>query len=96
MKIFSSRFTPGVCGSKVSFMIGEKVRYKLLNGKLIDIIIKSERMSHEQCSSGYEALRLDNNEMVFIDPARIVDWDGRIQNEAELDRLLGINGNLST
>jgi hypothetical protein len=82
MEIVRSRFTKGVKASEISLKIGEKVKYQLLNGKVIDAIIKSKKMKHPECNSfGYEALTLDDNTMNFIDVERIIEWDGKIEWE---------------
>jgi hypothetical protein len=77
--IVKSRLTKGAKASEISLEIGEKVKYKLRNGKIIDAIIKSGRMRHPECrgSFGYEALTLDDNTMNFIDVERIVSWEGK-------------------
>lgn len=77
MQVFKSRHTPGVKGYEVFFEKGEVVKYKLLNGKIIDITVVSERMKHQQCATfGYEWY--DNGELCFADGERIIDWKGRI------------------
>jgi hypothetical protein len=87
MQIFSSRFTPNATGDEISLNKGEKVKYQLLNGSVIDVIIDSERMSHKNCPNlGYEAITLDNNERNFIDGKRIVWWDGKMNSMDELNR----------
>ena len=76
--IVLSRFTKGAAASQISLSIGDKVKYRLKNGKVINAIIKSEKRKHPQCSTfGYEALTLDDNTMNFIDVGRIVSWDGK-------------------
>jgi len=89
MQIFSSRFTPNVTGDEISLNKGEKVKYQLLNGNIIDAIIDSERMSHNACPNlGYEAITLDDNERNFIDGKRIVWWEGKMNSMDELNRAL--------
>ena len=89
MQIFSSRFTPNVTGDEISLNKGEKVKYQLLNGNVIDAIIDSERMSHNACHNlGYEAITLDDNERYFIDGKRIIWWEGKTNSMDELNRAL--------
>ena len=89
MQIFSSRFTPNATGDEISLNKGEKVKFQLLNGNVIDAIIDSERMSHNSCPNlGYEAITLDDNERNFIDGKRIVWWDGKMNSMDELNRAL--------
>lgn len=89
MQIFSSRFTPNATGDEISLNKGEKVKYQLKDGSVIDAIIDSERMSHNACTNlGYEAITLDDNERNFIDGKRIVWWEGKMNSMEELDRSL--------
>jgi hypothetical protein len=64
-------------GDHVAFEIGETVKYKLLNGKVIDIKIDSKPMSHKKSDFGFEAIFSDDGERYFADSKRIVDWEGK-------------------
>ena len=89
MQIFSSRFTPNVTGDEISLAKGEIVKYQLMSGNIIYAIIDSERMTHKQCETyGYEAIRLDDNQRVFIDGKRIVWWAGKMDSMEQLDRAM--------
>lgn len=89
MQIFSSRFTPNATGDEIPLNKGEKVKYQLLNGNVIDAIIDSERMRHKTCPNlGYEAVTLDDNERNFIDGKRIVWWEGKMNSMDELNRAM--------
>jgi hypothetical protein len=89
MQIFSSRFTPNATGDEISLSKGEKVKYQLKDGSLIEAIIDSERMSHSACENlGYEAITLDDNQRTFIDSKRIVCWEGKMDSMEQLDRAL--------
>ena len=89
MQIFKSRFTPNVTGDEISLSKGEKVKYQLKNGDVIDAIIDSERMEHAACQNlGYEAITLDDNERNFIDGKRIIWWEGKMDSMEQLDRAL--------
>jgi len=84
MKLYLSRFTPNATGDEVSLDKGETVKYQLLNGDVIDAIICSERMSHDECPNlGYEAVTLDDNDLNFLDGKRIVWWDGKMNSMDE-------------
>lgn len=86
MQIFKSRFTPKATGDEVSLLIGEKVKYQLKDGKVVEAIINSERMGHNACPNlGYEATMLDNNEKRFLDGKRIVWWDGKMDSMEQLN-----------
>lgn len=86
MQIFKSRFTPKATGDEVSLNIGEKVKYQLKTGEVVDAIIKSERMDHQQLPNrGYEGLILENQER-FLDGKRIVWWEGKMNSQKELDK----------
>jgi len=90
MQIFKSRFTPNADGSEISLDKGEKVKYQLMSGNVIDVVIDSERMTHEQCETyGYEAITLDDNQRNFIDGKMIVWWEGKMDSMEELDRAIG-------
>ena len=89
MQIFKSRFTPNATGDEILLSKGEKVKYKLKNGDVIDAIIDSERMSHSACQNlGYEAITLDNNERNFLDGKRIIWWDGKMDSMEQLNRAM--------
>lgn len=89
MQLFSSRFTPNTTGDEISLDKGEKVKYQLNDGNIIDAIIDSERMSHPQCPNlGYEAITLDDNERTFIDGKRIIWWKGKMNSIEELNSAL--------
>ncbi len=89
MQIFKSRFTPNATGDEISLSKGEKVKYQLKNGNVIDAIIDSERMRHDACPNlGYEAITLDDNERNFIDGKRIIWWEGKMNSVDELNRAL--------
>lgn len=76
--IFLSRFTPNATGDQVGLSIGEIVKYRLLNGDIIDAVIDSNIMHNKSCQNlGYESITLDDNERYFIDGKRIVWWDGK-------------------
>lgn len=86
MILFSSRFTPNATGDEISLEKGEKVKYQLNNGSIIDVIIDSERMRHQQCPNfGYEAITLEYNERTFIDGKRIIWWKGKTNSLEELN-----------
>lgn len=86
MQVFSSRFTPGVKGFDVHFLKGEVVKYQMKNGDIIDIIIDSERMKHEECENyGYEAIYSDDGKRYFADGGRIIDWEGKIDTMEQLE-----------
>lgn len=79
MRVFKSRLTPNLDnGKNVKFEIGEKVTYKLTDGK-INIIIDSELMVN-QGYYGYEAIFLDDNQKYFAVSEQIVGWEGKINN----------------
>ena len=87
--MFNSRFTPNVTGDKISLSKGEKVKYQLNNGNLIEAIIDSERMSHSACKNlGYEIITLKNNQRTFIDGKKIVWWSGKVDSIEQINRLL--------
>lgn len=89
MQIFKSRFTPNATGDEIPLSKGEKVKYQLKNGDVIDAIIDSERMSHAACQNlGYEAITLDDNERNFIDGKRIIWWDGKMYSMEQLNRAM--------
>lgn len=89
MQVFKSRFTPNATGDEISLSKGEKVKYQLRNGNIIDAIIDSERMTHQQCETyGYEAITLDDNQRNFIDAKRIVWWEGKMDSMEQLNRAL--------
>jgi len=78
MEIFSSRYTKGISGDKVSFQIGEIVKHKGKGGDIVDVEIRSERMSHQGCEGlGYECRFLDDNGIYFADASRFIDWEGK-------------------
>ncbi len=78
MQVFKSRLTPNATGSEISLDKGENVKYKLMNGDIIDAVIDSDRMTHKQCKTyGYEAITSDDNQRSFIDGERIVWWNGK-------------------
>jgi hypothetical protein len=76
MGIYKSRHTPDLKNGKdVHFAFGERCVYERRNGKIINIIIASEIMSHDECpSGGYESLFLDSNELYFASAAQILKW----------------------
>lgn len=79
MQVFLSRFTPNATGDEVDLNKGERVKYQLFNGNIIDAIIHSELERHNTCPNlGYEAVTLDDNEIYFLDGKRIVWWEGKI------------------
>ena len=79
MQVVRSRFTPGVKGDEVGFKIGETVKYKLLDGSIVDVRITSKRVAHKRCETfGFEGIFSDNGKNAFADGARIIDWDGRV------------------
>jgi hypothetical protein len=77
--ICKSRFSKGAKASEIDLGPGDKVKYKLLDGTIIDATIKSTRMTHAQCKGpfGFEAITHNNNELNFIDVSRIVSWAGK-------------------
>jgi hypothetical protein len=77
MQIFKSRYTINATGDEISLNIGEKVKYRLLNGNVVNAIIDSERMCHDICPNlGYEAII--DHKRGFLDGKRIVWWKGKI------------------
>jgi hypothetical protein len=89
MQIFKSRFTPNATGDEISLDKGEKVKYQLMNGIVIDAVIDSERMTHELCDTyGYEAITLDDNQRNFIDGKRIIWWNGKMDSMKQLNSVL--------
>lgn len=78
MKIVKSRFTKGVKASEINLKCGDKIKYQLLNGEIIDAIIESDKMiSINHNAVGYKALTLDDNTRNFIDEKRIISWEGK-------------------
>lgn len=89
MKIYKSRFTPNVSAEDIDLKKGEKVKYQLLDGNVIDAIIVSGVMSHVRCPDlGYEAITLDDNQKHFINGKRIVWWEGKTNSMNELDSVI--------
>ena len=78
VQVYCSRFTPGVTGDNVGFDVGETVQYQLSDGRIINITIDSERMSHDGCPClGYEAIFSDDGKRYFARGDKIVGWDGK-------------------
>lgn len=89
MQVYKSRFTIGATGDEISLGIGEKVQFQLLDGKVVDIEISSERMTHNQCETyGYEAVFSDNGELGFADGKRIIGWEGKMETADQLDKAI--------
>ena len=75
MMVFKSRHTPNVKAQEVKFEIGETVKYRLLNGDVVDVTIDSEPMMHDMCPThGYEGIFSDTKERGFADCDRIIEW----------------------
>jgi hypothetical protein len=78
--VFKSRHTPKAKGYEIDFQLGESVKYQLLNGVIINVVIVSERMTHDQCKTfGYEGIFSDTGEIGFADGERIISWEGKVR-----------------
>ena len=78
MRVTKSRYTAGLeNGKDVAFNIGEKVRYKMRNGKEYNIIIKSSYKKHTSGYFGYESLFPDGT-ISFTPDIGIIGWEGRV------------------
>ena len=86
IRIFASRFTPGITADKIDLWEGEKVEYRLRTGEIIEIIIDSKVMSHTQAPFVYECIFPDG-ERYAADTRRITWWDGKTETREELDAL---------
>jgi hypothetical protein len=72
VQIYRSRFTPGVTGDQVKLDVGERVKYTLLDGMVVNAIVDSERMSHAECPNlGYEMIDESEGSRFFGDGQRI-------------------------
>lgn len=70
--IFKSRHTPNVKINETKIEIGETVTYRLQNGNVVDVEIKSEPMTHARCATyGYEGVFSDDGQLGFADNAKI-------------------------
>ena len=79
MMIYKSRYTPNLeNGKDVSFLRNEVVKYKLMNGIILEITIDSEIMKHSTSGKlGYESIFSDDEKRYFAESDRIVDWEGK-------------------
>lgn len=86
MRIYKSRFTPGLKnGEDVSFNKGEEVTYRLRSGGTIKIIIDSDLMEHAEApgdKTGYESIFSDDGGRYFAVRSAIIDWKGKDKLEA--------------
>lgn len=80
VQVFKSKFTKGVGADEVNFAIGEVVQYRLKSGKVLDIKIDSELMTHQECEGlGYESIFSDDNRRYFALRRDIINWNGRVE-----------------
>lgn len=79
--VFDSKLKKGLTnGRTVKFNIGDVVKYKLENGKVLDIEITSEYMQHHiEEIDGYEAIFSDDGKSYFAVAERIIDWEGKVE-----------------
>lgn len=77
--IFVSRHTPNLQnGENVRFEKGEKVKYRMRNGKEYEIIIDSDLMKNSGYL-GYEAIFPDGR--FFAVAKGIIEWEGKVTHE---------------
>ena len=89
MRIYSSRFTPGIKAGDIKLEIGEVVQYQLKTGPIIDITIDSDSMKHAECDClGFEAIFSDNGERSFASGDQIINWKGKVETVEQLNSIL--------
>lgn len=89
MRIYASRFTPGIKAGKINLKIGEVVQYQLSNGTILDITITSDSMSHAKLDClGFEAIFSDTGEKSFASGDRIINWEGKMETVAQLNKAM--------
>lgn len=83
-----SKFTPNLTNGKgVGLDIGDRVLYITKEKKPIHCIIDSRFSVNFENVCGYEAID-DNNERIFLDENRIIDWKEKdiIQNDPDYNK----------
>ncbi len=89
MRIYASRFTPGVKAGDIKLEIGEVVQYKKLDGSTLDITIDSESVSHHECDClGYECIFSDDGKKYFASGDQIINWEGKMETIGQLNKAM--------